>query len=96
MLPNKWRYDTSHDWEIIRGEFDSFSSDTIPDNILQALRFHLSFLGYLEKEAPLFVDVTEEPELTIEPEPMADDQPITDSEDEKVKKGLERITKRKA
>ena len=56
--------------------------------------FHHSPLGYLEEEKPQFVDITDKPELAIEP--GNDDQPITDSEDEKTRKGLKHTTKRQA
>ena len=84
MLPDKGRFNTSQDWEVLGDNFDSVSSDTIPDNTLQALNFHLSPLGYLEEGALRFVDVTDNPDLTIEP--VDNGQPITDSEDEKMRK----------
>ena len=68
--------------------------ETISDATLRALNFYHFLLDYLEKGAPWFVDVTDEPELAIEPED--DGQPITDSEDEKMRKGLKRTAKRKA
>lgn len=67
MLLDKWRLNISHDWEILGDDFDSVSLDTIPDNILQALNFHFSLLGYLKEGALRFVDVTDDPDLTIEP-----------------------------
>ena len=84
MLQNKWRCDTSQDWEILEDDFNSVSSDTIPDNIFQTLNFHLSLVGYLEERASRFVDVTDDPDLTIEP--VDNGQPITDFEDKKVRK----------
>ena len=94
VLLDKWRFDTSQDWDVLRDDFDSVSSKTILDATLQALGFHYSPLGYLEEGTPQFVDVTDKPEFAIEPE--NDGQPITDSEDEKIRKGLERAAKRKA
>ena len=94
VLPNKWQFNTSQDWEILGDDFDSVSSELIPNTTLQALSFHHSLLGYLEEQAPRFVDVTDKPELTIKPED--NDQPITDTKDEKEKKGLKCNTKRKA
>lgn len=40
--------------------------NTIPDNTLQTLDFHLSSLDYLEEEALQFINVTNVPDLTIE------------------------------
>ena len=51
-------------------------------------------MSYLEEGTPWFVDITDKLELAIEPED--DGQPITDSEDEKVRKRLKRATKRKS
>ena len=93
VLPDKWQFDTSQDWEVLRDNFDSFSSETILNAILQALNFHYSFLGYLEKAAPWFIDVIDKSKLAIESKDNG--QPITDSEDEKMRKGLKRAAKRK-
>lgn len=72
---------------------DSVSLDIIPDNILQALDFHLSLLSYLKERALRFVDVTDNLDLKIEP--IDNSQPITDSEDEKVRKLNKCVAKRK-
>lgn len=68
--------------------------DTIPDDILQTLDFHLFPLIYFEERVLRFIDVTDNPELTIEP--VDNNQPIMDSEDEKLKKQNKRAAKRKA
>ena len=67
MLLNEWRFNTSHDWEVLGDVFHSISSETILDAILQALGFHHSILGYLKEETPWFVDVIDKLELAIEP-----------------------------
>ncbi len=95
VLPDKLWFDTSQDWEVLGDDFDSVSLETIPDATLQALGFHYFPLGYLEKGAPRFVDVTDKPELAIK-EPESNIGPITDSEDEKTRKVSERAAKRKA
>ena len=93
VLPNKWRFNTNQDWKVLRDNFESVSLETIPDTTLQALGFHYSPLGYSEKKAPLFVDVTDKPKIAIEPKDNG--QPITDSEDEKIKKKVERVAEKK-
>lgn len=93
VLADKWRFNTNQDWEVLEENFDSVSSDTILNGIFQALGFHLSPLVYLEEGLPRFVNVTEEPKLAIEPKD--NDRPITDSKDEKARKELEHIAKRK-
>ncbi len=94
MLPDKWQFDISQDWEVPGDDFDSVSLETIPDATLQALGFHYSPLGYLEEGAPRFVGITDKPELAIE-EPKGDVGPIMDSKDEKARKVSERTAKRK-
>ena len=52
------------------------------------------FLGYLEEGPLWFIDFTKKLELTIEFQD--NNQPITNSEDEKARKKLEYIVKKKA
>ena len=94
VLPDKWRFNISQDWKIPEDDFDNVSSDTIPNNTFRALNFHLSLLSYLEEKASRFVDVTDNPHLTIKQ--VNNGHPITDSKDEKVRKQNERVAKRKA
>lgn len=67
--------------------------NTIQDNTLKALGFHISSLGYLEEREPRFVDVTDKPDFIIET--VDNSQPITDFENEKVRKQNKRVAKRK-
>lgn len=67
--------------------------ETIPDATLRALRFYHSFLGYLEEGTPWCINVTDKSELAIEPE--FNGQLITDSKNEKIRKRLEHIIKKK-
>lgn len=96
VLPDKWRFDNSQDWELIKDDFDSVSLDPIPNGILQALGFHLSLLSYHEKRALQFLDGTDKPELAFKPDPGDKSQLITDFKDEKLRKKLEHATKKKA
>ena len=68
MLLDKWRFNTCPDLEILRDNFEYVSSNTILDSTLAALGSHHSLLDYLKEGAPPFADVTDKPELTIEPE----------------------------
>ena len=72
---------------------ESIRLETIPDTILQALDYHYSPLSYLQKEVSQFIDITDELGLAIEPKDNG--QPITDSNDEKVRKKLEHVAKKK-
>lgn len=70
MLPNKWQFDTSQDWKVLKDDFGSVSSDIIPDDTLQTLRFHIPPLDYHKEETTRFINVTHESNLAIEPEPV--------------------------
>ena len=58
ILPDKWRFDMIQDCETFASNFDSFSTDDITEKTLQALGFHISATGYLEKRSLRFTDVT--------------------------------------
>lgn len=74
VLLDKWKFDISGNWKILENDFGSVSLDTISENILQALGFHISSLSYLEKETSQFVDITNEPKLAIDPESVKNNQ----------------------
>lgn len=93
MLPEKLWFDISLDWEILGDKFDNVSSDTIPDNTLQALDFYVFILGYYEKKVLRFIDITNKPELAIDFGQIDNSEPITDFQDEKARKVLERTAK---
>lgn len=57
--------------------------------------FSLFPLGYLEKRALRFIDITDKLGLAIKPEQVENNQPIKDSENEKIKTRLECVAKRK-
>lgn len=96
VLPNKWRFDISQDYQTLKDNFDIINLDTILNDILQALGFHLSPLDYCKKRVPQFVNITDKPKLVIKPKPIDNGQPITDSKNQKVWKRLECAIKNKA
>ena len=59
VLPNKWCFDLSKDWETLALGFDNFNTDDIADKIIQALGFHISAARYLEEGTPYFTNVTD-------------------------------------
>lgn len=65
MPPDKWRFNTYQDWKILEDGFDSVSLNIIPDNTLQALEFYCSLLGYFKEGTLQFIDITDNPQLTI-------------------------------
>ena len=68
ILPNKWWFNTSQDWEVLGDDFNSISLEIILNATLQTLIFYHPPLSYLEKRASQFVEVTNKLELAIEPE----------------------------
>lgn len=95
VLPDKCCFDSKQNWKTLAFDFKSFSIDDLADKTLQALGFHISAIGYLEKEFPRFKDVTNL-ELTAELA-MVDNasQIVTDSKEKLVKKKNKRMAKRK-
>ena len=65
-LSNKWRFDSSQDWDTLILDFDSFSMDDIADETFSALGFHTFATWYLEERSLHFTDVTDL-ELNVEP-----------------------------
>ena len=95
VFPDKWHFDLSQDWETFAFDFRGFSTDDIADKTLQALGFHISATGYLQKRFSYFINVTNL-EFTIEPAVVNNSaQVVRDSEEEVVKKKNKRATKRK-
>ena len=50
IFPDKWRFDTSQDWDVLGDDFDSVSLETIPDATLQTLVFTIPPWVILQKE----------------------------------------------
>ena len=95
VLPDKWRFDSSQDWETLALDFGGCSTDDIADETFRALGFQISATGYLEEGFPRFTDVTD---LELSAELAMVDNPgqvVTDSEEEVVKKKNKRAAKRK-
>lgn len=57
--------------------------------------FQLSPISYLEKEAPWFANIIDQPDLTIKTKLVFHDQSITDSKDKKEKKRFKMHRKEK-
>lgn len=93
LFADKWWFDTSQEQELQGDNFDRVRPDTIPDGIFQALGLHFSPFGYFEERLQWFVDITHKLELVIKLE--NNDQLIMDSEDEKARKELKRVIKKK-
>ena len=86
VLPDKWHFDLSQNWEIFTLDFGGCSRDDIADKTLQALGFHIFATGYFKERSPRFTDITD---LELIAEPAMIDNPgqdVTDSEEKVVKK----------
>ena len=95
VLPDKWLFDLSQNWETLALNFGGFSTDDIADKILQALVFHISATGYLEKGSLRFIDITDL-ELTAKPAVVNNlGQVVMDSGEKMVKKKNKRAAKKK-
>lgn len=95
ILPKKWRFNSSLDWETLVLNFKSFSMDDLADEILWALGFHISATWYLEEVSPYFTDVTD---LELTAKPVVVDNPgqvVMDFEEEVVKKKNKYAPKKK-
>ena len=95
VFPDKWRFDSSQDWEIFALDFGGCSTDDIVDKTLRALGFHISATRYFEEGSPRFINVID---LELTTKPAVVDNPgqvVTDSEEEVVKKKNKRTAKRK-
>ena len=95
VFPNKWHFDLSQDWETLALNFDSFSTDDIADETLQALGFCISATGYLEEGSPYFIDVTDLELTTGLAVVDKAGQVVTNSQEEVVKKKNKCVAKRK-
>ena len=59
IISNRWRHDTSQDWEYLAKNYENLTTAPILDEILLRLGLHISSTGYLEDGAPRFTEVTE-------------------------------------
>lgn len=92
---DKCLFDTIQDWNILGQMFESFNTAEISDKNFQALEFHSSTTGYVEKRAPRFTDVIHAPELIAEL--VVDNlcQVVTNSEEKELRKKNKLAAKKK-
>ncbi len=84
MISNKWKFNSTQDWEFFAKNFDQVSNELIAEADLLKLDIYISALGYLEEGRSRFSEITEEYEEesnrdNVEEEP-------TDLEQEVIKK----------
>ena len=86
ILPNKWRFNLSPDWEIFALDFESFSTDNIANETFWALGLYIFTIEYLKEGFLYFTDVTD---LELNAKPIIidnSDQVVIGSKKEVVKK----------
>ncbi len=94
MISDKWKFDTTQDWEFLAKNFDQVSNELIAEADLLRLDIYISAPGYLEEGRPRFTEVMEE----YKEESNRDDaeEEPTDSEEEAIKKKAQCKEKRDA
>ena len=83
VISDRWKHDTTQDWENLAKNLDDVSAELIEDEALLRLDMHISANGYLEEGAPCFTEVTGDEEM-IEDDGEA--ETVSDSEEENKKK----------
>lgn len=84
VVTNKYRHDSSYDWEYLAKNFDIISDDPIAENNLLKLNLYISALGYLEDRPSYFTKVIEDEDKDGEEQ---DNEPqVSDFEEKKKKK----------
>ena len=93
VIRNRWRHDTSQNWEYLAKNYENLITALIPDESLLRLGLHISSMGYLEDGAPRFTKVTEHDNTSFDREVVEDEdgeeackEAVTDSEEEASKK----------
>ena len=103
VISNRWRHNTSQDWEYLAKNYENFTTALIPDETLLRLGLHISSTGYLRDGALRFTKVTENKNTSFDRKVVEDEdgkedgeEAVTDSEEEASKKRARRKAKRKA
>ena len=93
VISDKWKHDTSQDWEYLAKNYENLTTTLIPDETLLRLGLHISSTGYLEDGAPRFTEVIEHDNTGFDREVVEDEdgkedgeEAVTDSEEEASKK----------
>ena len=63
LISNRWKYDTTQDWEYLTKNLNGVSAELMQDEALLRLDKHISATGYQEKIASRFTKVTGDEEM---------------------------------
>ena len=93
VISNRWRHDTSHNWEYLAKNYKNLTMALIPDETLLRLDLHILSTGYLEDRATRFTKFTEYNNSSFDHKVVEDEdgkedgeEVVTDSEEEVSKK----------
>ena len=94
VISNKWRYDTSQNWEYLAKNVDNLTTILISNEILLRLVVYISSIGYLENGTPCFIEVTEYDNISFDSKVVEDEdgkkelgkKAVIDSEEKASKK----------
>ena len=85
VISDRWKHDTTQDWENLAKNLDGVSAELIEDEALLRLDMHISTTGYLEEGAPRFTEVTGDEKMI---EDGGEAETVSDSEEKNKKKRL--------
>ena len=101
VISDKWRHDTSQDWEYLAKNYENLTTALISNETLLRLDLHISSTGYLEDRALCFTEVIEHNNTGFDREVVEDKdgeedgkEAVTNSEKEASKKWARYKTKR--
>lgn len=60
MISDKWKFDTTQDWEFFAKNFDQVNNKLIAEADLLKLDIYISVPSYLEERKPCFTEIMEE------------------------------------
>ena len=85
VISDRWKHDTTQDWEYLAKNLDGVSTELIEDEALLRLDMHISATRYLEEGAPRFTEITRDKEMI---EDGGEEETVSDLEEKNKKKGL--------
>ncbi len=93
MISDKWKFDTTQNWEFLAKNFHQISNKLIAKEDLLRLDVYISAPGYIEKGRPYFTKVTKEYKEESNINDVKNEHMVFDSEEEAIKKRILRKEK---
>ena len=85
VISDRWKHDTTQDWEYLEKNLNGISTELIEDEVLLRPDIHISATGYLEEGAFRFTKVTGDEEMI---EDGREAETVSDLKEKNKKKGL--------